>query len=215
MSKWRLAKSLITLREQLNKAFPDRSKVSDGSVGDLRHSKTTSDHNPNSANVVTAIDVTNDTDAGDLGGQMLVDALYRSRDPRIKYLIFNKQITIQPFGSGWKAYKGVNPHQHHVHISVSSDPKLYDDAKEWTLNFKLSDNIPPAAQLVKKGMKGAEVLAIQKRLVELNLLKPSDADSDFGAKTENALKAFQLSVKLTADGIVGLATRKALFRISN
>lgn len=31
---WRLAKSLVTLREQVNALSPNRSRVSDGTIGD-------------------------------------------------------------------------------------------------------------------------------------------------------------------------------------
>ena len=139
MANWRLAKSLETLRNQLNAMFPNRSKVSDGTVGDLRHSKRKSDHNPNSAGVVTAFDVTFDTNPNDGIGvdcRKLAQVLLNAKDKRIKYLIFEGQITVQNgYGiiAGWKKYTGTNPHRQHMHISVSSNPKLYDDAKEWNL----------------------------------------------------------------------------------
>ncbi len=41
---WRLAKSLVSLRNELNTAYGGRSKVSDGSIGDLAHSSRVSDH---------------------------------------------------------------------------------------------------------------------------------------------------------------------------
>jgi len=43
---WRVAGSLEKLLAQLNEAFPKRSKVSDGSIGDVNHSARASDHNP-------------------------------------------------------------------------------------------------------------------------------------------------------------------------
>ena len=43
---WRVAKSLLKLKEQVNQAFPDRSKDSDGTIGDEHHSARASDHNP-------------------------------------------------------------------------------------------------------------------------------------------------------------------------
>ena len=46
-----------TLREQIDDAYPDRSRVSDGWLGDARHSARTSDHNPDAEGWVRAIDI--------------------------------------------------------------------------------------------------------------------------------------------------------------
>lgn len=223
---WRLAEALKTLRNEINADFPTRSKISDGSVGDLSHSQRKSDHNPNGANVVTAIDVTNDEKT--LTGQMLANALYASKDKRIKYLIWNKQITVQPIGSGWKAYTGANAHKHHVHISVSSDPKLYDDAKEWNLNFSaapsstsvnsITTHSNPLAQPstmppLKLGSSGVDVKILQEQLVNVGLLKSSDVDGSYGPKTKTAVILFQRSQGLTYDGIFGDETRRHLAEV--
>ena len=61
-----------------------------------------------------------------------------------------------------------------------------------------------ATLLLKKGDKGENVKILQKALGGITI------DGDFGAKTETAVKAFQKSKGLTADGIVGSATQKAL-----
>ena len=61
-----------------------------------------------------------------------------------------------------------------------------------------------ATLLLKKGDKGENVKILQKALGGITV------DGDFGAKTEAAVKAFQKSKGLTADGIVGSATQKAL-----
>src|SRR4051794_9209283 len=57
---FRLAKALETLRSQVNAAHPTRRKASDGWIGDTAHSARKSDHNPNSAGVVCALDMTHD-----------------------------------------------------------------------------------------------------------------------------------------------------------
>lgn len=68
------------------------------------------------------------------------------------------------------------------------------------------------SSVLKKGMKGEEVEELQNGLIirGYNLGK---ADGDFGAKTETAVKAFQKDAGLTADGVVGKDTRKALEKI--
>ncbi|MCC5634839.1 peptidoglycan-binding protein [Nostoc sp. CHAB 5844] len=62
--------------------------------------------------------------------------------------------------------------------------------------------------LTEPPMHGDDVLAVQKALIQRGFnLK---ADSIFGAATDNAVTAFQEKQGLTADGIVGSGTRKAL-----
>jgi len=140
MAKWRLAKSLETLRSQINAAYPDRSKASDGTVGDTAHSSRESDHNPNDAGVVTAFDCTHDP-VGGCNGHNLAAALVASRDERIKYIIFNKQMVSSYPAHGkpawaWRAYNGANPHKKHVHISVKAEKDLYDSTDEWDLGLE-------------------------------------------------------------------------------
>jgi hypothetical protein len=33
----------------------------------------------------------------------------------------------------WRKYTGANQHLAHLHISVDSNPKLYDDEKPWRI----------------------------------------------------------------------------------
>ena len=61
----------------------------------------------------------------------------------------------------------------------------------------------------QRGDDGEEVLAIQKRLVELHYTVGT-LDGEFGPATEKAIKAFQASQGLEVDGVVGSATYKAL-----
>ncbi len=138
---YRLAKSLETLRTQLNTLYPKRSKISDGWISDAAHQSRKSDHNPwikdsRGVGVVTALDITFDNNPSDGEGvdcNKLAEVLWAERDPRIKYLIWNRRITDKSSKSGWKPYHGANAHSHHMHISISSDPKHYDDAREWDL----------------------------------------------------------------------------------
>jgi hypothetical protein len=131
---WYIAKSLETLRHQLNTIAPNRSTKSDGGIGDAAHSARLSDHNPTSSGQVCARDFTNDP-AGGCGGQWLADALVRSRDPRIKYIIWNHRIIDSRAGSRpwqWVPYSGENAHEHHVHVSVFAGA-LGDDTRPWSL----------------------------------------------------------------------------------
>lgn len=62
---------------------------------------------------------------------------------------------------------------------------------------------------LKFGSRGSEVKTLQQKLNELNKAGLS-VDSIFGAKTEEAVKAFQKAKNLDVDGIVGPKTWAAL-----
>ncbi|MCA8832373.1 S8 family peptidase [Hymenobacter pini] len=139
---WRVANALLTLRNQLNQRYPNRNKAYDGTIGDTAHSQRPSDHNPNIIDgqygVVTALDITHDPAHGCDAGR-LAQLLVNSRDPRIKYVIWNRRIiNASPIGDApawtWRPYGGTNPHDHHMHLSVQADKARYDDATSWALS---------------------------------------------------------------------------------
>jgi hypothetical protein len=68
-----------------------------------------------------------------------------------------------------------------------------------------------AASLLKKGSKGSEVKLVQTTLKELGFFTYPKATGYFGAITVTAVKRFQKSNGLTADGIVGSKTKKVLY----
>jgi hypothetical protein len=128
---WRVANSLAQLLSQINVLAPARKKTYDGTIGDAAHRARTSDHNPNAAGVVTALDITHDPARG-MDCQKLAEHLVASRDRRIKYIIFRGRIVsskVQPWT--WRPYSGKNAHTGHLHLSVDADPALYDDVSPW------------------------------------------------------------------------------------
>lgn len=138
---WRVAKSLEVLRHQINNMAPNRSKASDGSIGDSAHASRNSDHNPwiveAGVGVVTARDITHDAAHG-CDANILAEKIRQSRDPRVKYIIWNRRIAASsPIGGqpawAWRAYTGKNGHTHHIHISVKSDDASYDSEKPWDI----------------------------------------------------------------------------------
>ena len=60
------------------------------------------------------------------------------------------------------------------------------------------------------GSTGPDVRRVQILLVMTKLLDYSGIDGNFGPQTQNAVKSFQQSSNLTADGVVGQATWNAL-----
>lgn len=151
---WRLAGSLVTLRTQINATWPDRSKVSDGTIASRQHSiqNPTSDHEPNAQGVVTAFDCTHDPTSADM--RLVAEALRQSQDRRIKYVIWDRRIFSSYSNSArnaweWGDYSGSNPHTSHMHVSVSADPSLYDRTDAWTIGdimgFTDLDGLPQEA----------------------------------------------------------------------
>lgn len=124
----RIAKSLDTLRTQVNTQYPNRKKGSDGWIGDPAHAARVSDHNPNSAGVVCALDITHDPASG-MDSYKLAEILKANKDRRIKYVISNKKIFSNDWI--WRPYTGSNPHSQHIHVSVGPN---YDDPSPWVLS---------------------------------------------------------------------------------
>jgi hypothetical protein len=132
---WRVAKSLEVLLAQFNAKYPNRSKASDGSIGDASHASRDSDHNPwFGPGIVTARDFTHDPAHG-MDIARLALEVAATRDRRIKYIICNRRILDSRAGSHpwvWMPYSGTNPHDHHFHLSVMDNASC-DDTSPWKL----------------------------------------------------------------------------------
>jgi hypothetical protein len=121
---WRLSKAASQLREQIDDSYPERSRKSDGTIGDSRHLVKRSDHNPDKNGWVRALDVTSDLGVGldetaDLVNQIRQYAK-KSKTKRISYIIYNNRIASPILGWKWRKYRGTNPHKSHFHISFTS-----------------------------------------------------------------------------------------------
>jgi hypothetical protein len=129
--KYILSKAGQQLREQFDDTYPDRDRTSDGWIGDARHSARPSDHNPDYKNAidgiayVRAIDIDRDLSGKkkpdlmpDLANQIRLFAKSDS-SKRISYIIFNGKIASPRMGWRWRKYSGINPHDHHCHISFT------------------------------------------------------------------------------------------------
>lgn len=127
----RKAHSLTMLLSQIDQAYPRRSKVSDGWIGDASHQARRSDHNPDEDGVVHAIDVTHDPAGGFDAHKWIRTQLVPGRDSRLKYVISNGEVW-DPV-RGWHKYRGPNPHNHHVHVSVNDEGG--DDERRWKLGI--------------------------------------------------------------------------------
>lgn len=124
-----LAPSLVQLRNEVNARWPNRSKVSDGWIGDASHSARASDHNPDwrapgrRRGVVRAIDVTT------RGIDVNLLLKHTTNDRRVAYVIYNRRIFTH--SRGWYRYTGSNPHTNHVHVSIAHTNTAENDTKTW------------------------------------------------------------------------------------
>jgi hypothetical protein len=134
---WRIAESLLKLRAQVNEKYPNRSKASDGAIGDAAHASGYSDHNPNRNGVVCAIDITHDP-ANGFDAHALAEHLRTNRHPNLRYVISNARIAGWWNNWQWEPSAG---HTKHIHVSVGTldvyDGQTYDrydDTTDWSLD---------------------------------------------------------------------------------
>jgi hypothetical protein len=155
VADWYLAPSLVALRTEINRRWPNRDKRSDGAKGDDAHAIRDSDHNPDwsAGGVVRAIDV----DKDGMSVAALLDAL--TGDDRVAYVIWSGRMmrsypktignrTYKPWE--WAPYTGPNAHTGHVHVSILRTRSAETNTSAW---FK-------AAQPEDDDMSAADVRAV-------------------------------------------------------
>ena len=93
-------------------------------------------------------------------------------------------------------------------ISTSSRPATTQATTAKTTTAA-AQQVPAPATTLKPGDKGTQVAVLQRALARLGF-SSGKADRVYGPATTSAVKRFQQSVGLTADGILGPATLRAL-----
>ena len=120
----KLCKAGQQLREQIDDAFPDRSRTApEGWLGDKRHALRVSDHNPQpDSGIVRAYDFNADLGPSKHEIHDIVDQLrlLARSDKRISYIIFDGKIASWKRNYKWRKYTGSNPHRGHFHISFTA-----------------------------------------------------------------------------------------------
>ena len=226
---YRRAKSLDKLVAEVNARFPNRSKTSDGWIGDAAHASRDSDHNPwvkdGDVGVVTAEDITEDDAPGVPEiADFIVKTLVKRRDRRVKYLIHESTIWRsydKPGIPAWTPapYSGTNAHIKHVHVSVQPMKSLYDSVAPWGI-------FPPPAPnpvwyrrdlyLAKPVLTGSDVKHVQSRLVALGHLAARDwlgrsnIDGKWGKRTGDAWGRFQASKHVPVSKVMSAAGARAI-----
>ena len=162
---WYLARSLQQLRAEVNTAFPNRDKRSDGTIGDAAHSATVSDHNPHANGRVDALDIDEDLRAG-LDLDHLAEHLRKRKDPRIKYVIYEGRMLRSYPKPGipawtWAPYTGSNAHMIHMHISVNDDRA--DDTRSWGVTRSVLEGQEVALTSADKAWIASQLVESDKR----------------------------------------------------
>lgn len=222
---YRLARSLETLRAEINNRWPGRDKTSDGWIGDAAHATRTSDHNPwikdhHGVGVVRAFDA----DAGHGGDTGIgltiaehVRNLGATGHPALgpgSYVISARRIASPISGWAWRNYTGTNAHISHTHVSVSLAEAGYDSTQAWGLS---GTTVPPppvppkpapgARPTVRVGSSGPAVAELQRILNAWYPALPRLAvDGRFGPKTDARVRHLQQRAGLAVDGIAGPRT---------
>jgi hypothetical protein len=212
VADWKVAPALEQLRAQLDQLAPDRSRASDGAIGDAAHASRASDHNPwwslAGQSYVTARDFTHDHEHLDC--HALADALVRGRDQRVKYIIWNERILSGGAGRSpweWRDYTGTNPHTRHLHLSVMAD------ARSLTRIPWLLPGLTAPVAILRLGSRGPAVAELQRVLnawYPRDLVPPLTVDGIYGPATAAAVRLCQQRSGLVVDGVVGSSTRAVL-----
>lgn len=126
----KLCKGGVTLRDQIDRRWPRRQKDSDGWVADHAHSLRISDHNPNKAGIVHAIDIDENLGTLSNGGtaRVLANQLldYAASglpgSNRLKYVVYENRIASGTYRKTWWKWRHGTylAHTAHIHVSFTS-----------------------------------------------------------------------------------------------
>ena len=223
---WKLAPALAKLIAETNEKWPNRSKASDGTIGDAAHQKRKSEHNPDENGIVRAADIT----LVGVDKAEFLDAVIG--DPRVHYVIHENKIYSRTYNWVAKRYKGANRHMEYAHVSLRN--RLSENASPATVKAAANDTSSwfdassepekeeaKPVSVLKKGSKGARVKTLQQGLNRVfpayrKAVAPKGrlltVDGIYGNHTARWVMEFQRRVGLKPDAIVGEKTVASLAR---
>lgn len=200
---WRDARSIDVLKTEIDTAYPGRSTASDGTIGDAAHASRESDHNPwvvfGGVGIVRARDVTHDPDNGcdcDVLAERVAALIALGAHPALRhgaYVIRNRRIfSFDRRDEGWRTYTGSNPHEKHMHVSVSLDPTGFDSTAPWGITEEADPMADYADQLdrIEKKLDGAQRRDVALRKA-IKALGEAAAASDFADAIGDQVEAMK------------------------
>ena len=129
----RLVAAGVTLRRQVDQAFPKRDRRSDGWIGDKAHQARKSDHNPDPRGWVHALDIDADLygpkrpavgrDTAWVLAEQLREYARRKRpgSERLKYIVYRDQICSGTYSNTFWTWRGKGyGHMSHIHVSFTA-----------------------------------------------------------------------------------------------
>jgi hypothetical protein len=129
----RLVAAGVTLRRQVDQAFPKRDRRSDGWIGDKAHQARQSDHNPDARGWVHALDIDADLygpkrpgvgrDTAWVLAEQLREYARRKRpgSERLKYIVYRDQICSGTYANTFWTWRGKGyGHMSHIHVSFTA-----------------------------------------------------------------------------------------------
>lgn len=127
VTTWKPVSGITTLRNQIDRRWPNRDKRSDGVKGDEAHAARQSDHNPDSRGYVHAIDIDEDLNGSKNDNEWLADQVIalarmkRGGSARLKYMIYEDRIASGTYADHfWTWRNGDYGHPIHMHISFTN-----------------------------------------------------------------------------------------------
>lgn len=211
MSDWTLTLGLQTLREQVNEAFPDRDKASDGTIGDAAHQAETSGHNPDDTAgsrpewdgdgddraEVRAWDMDSDLRFPGVSTQDLVDHLRQlpGLGSVIRYMIYNRRMYHVDDDFAPRAYSGPSPHTEHVHFSGARSQAADGNT---TFDYHLEDLVMPTVEEIAAGV-----------VAKFRNTKEVLSDTEHAAMVNDTAKAAAALVLPAINQILALARNEA------
>jgi hypothetical protein len=224
----KLVKAGVTLRDQLNEAYPSRDKRSDGWIGDLNHQSRPSDHNPDKDGWVHAIDIDENfgpgwkkgTTAKEFADQLIQYAREGKDNGRLKYVVYENSIASGTYSDKyWVWRKGNWGHTQHIHVSFTDkaekdgskfDLPIFRDEPEFETSVgdliaeaeePVSGMPYPGIAFIQWGKRNDYVKAMQAQLIARGFDIEHDASGNYFHKTRDAVKAFYNSIGLTSNGM--------------
>lgn len=155
-----------------NQIAPNRSKASDGTIGDTAHQSSASGHNPDdtpgsraeredsdSIAEVRAADVTTALNSATTMEMVIQSILATPAERnRLIYIIFNRRIWRKSNGWQKETYTGSDPHDTHAHLS--GDPASDADAGAWNSVLNVGGNMAEGYGYPDAGMPVAQAYRV-------------------------------------------------------